>query len=686
MSAPQHTFDGNIDEIVTSLPAPVEDKVYFLVSDNRLYFAGSDSYQACKVPLWSQVTIRNTGEVYRFTGNALEPSVLVKSVSGKVGNVILTQSDVGLSNIDNTSDEEKPVSLLQRIAIDTKVSSQDTNVVVANLEALKAVDTFRYKWCYRQGFSSPQDGGDSFWIFDALSELLPNDINIVRPDEGDGRWLLNGTSEINVKICGIGSGSDDSTKIQSIVDLLPIGGTIAFPAGNYIFSGVNITKPISIKGSSQFDGGVVFTNPTVSQPFFSCTNTHAILMSGFKMTSSAIRTSSAYLYFSNVNRVKLTDFFADKYFIGIDFDGGSEIIIDSFQMFDGVPGTINPGSGAIRLGNNSYTGSVSIDNAYIKCSDNSKQCSFGIQAKYVDVLNIGPGTTIIQHGTNLLINPSNSQTTSLVKSFGACYDTAINGLYVTPDAGAKVTRCDFFGCWFGEHSNSGVTIDGSLGTIDGMNITGGELINCTYSGINILGSLAKNIKLSYTDVAGNGIGVRLANNANVSLRSNTIGSVALAGGNTSGLSLDPSVSGECIGNEFTQNTAGISGSIGTDLSFFQNKGVTNWVHSIKIMSATNLSLGANSGTLTEIREQDKVIFKYTNTITTNGSAFGGLIIPLSYPVIGGFVGCGRGVTTGKQLQAYANGGSSCVVYNYDGTYAGGDNTVIEISGTYQTNP
>ena len=45
----------------------------------------------------------------------------VTSVAGRTGAVVLTKSDVGLSNVDNTSDANKPVSTAQQAALDKKV-------------------------------------------------------------------------------------------------------------------------------------------------------------------------------------------------------------------------------------------------------------------------------------------------------------------------------------------------------------------------------------------------------------------------------------------------------------------------------------------------------------------------------------------------------------------------------------
>lgn len=49
----------------------------------------------------------------------------VKSVNNKEGDVILTQDDIGLSNVDNTSDQDKPISDLQQEQFDKKVDKEE---------------------------------------------------------------------------------------------------------------------------------------------------------------------------------------------------------------------------------------------------------------------------------------------------------------------------------------------------------------------------------------------------------------------------------------------------------------------------------------------------------------------------------------------------------------------------------
>jgi hypothetical protein len=63
---------------------------------------------------------------------------LVTSVSGKIGDVTLTKSDVGLANVDNTSDINKPISTATQTALDLKqdeISPANTNAFIYKTNA-----------------------------------------------------------------------------------------------------------------------------------------------------------------------------------------------------------------------------------------------------------------------------------------------------------------------------------------------------------------------------------------------------------------------------------------------------------------------------------------------------------------------------------------------------------------------
>jgi hypothetical protein len=62
---------------------------------------------------------KDTNKPYRWSGSAyiFITSGAVDSVAGKTGVVVLAKADVGLANVDNTSDMNKPVSTAQAVAI-----------------------------------------------------------------------------------------------------------------------------------------------------------------------------------------------------------------------------------------------------------------------------------------------------------------------------------------------------------------------------------------------------------------------------------------------------------------------------------------------------------------------------------------------------------------------------------------
>lgn len=67
----------------------------------------------------------------------LDPSVQaqldsagVSSVNTRTGDVTLAKTDVGLTNVDNTSDLDKPVSAATQAALDTKADAADVGAKV----------------------------------------------------------------------------------------------------------------------------------------------------------------------------------------------------------------------------------------------------------------------------------------------------------------------------------------------------------------------------------------------------------------------------------------------------------------------------------------------------------------------------------------------------------------------------
>lgn len=73
----------------------------------------------------SLATVATSGSYTDLTNKPTIPTVPVTSVAGKTGDVVLTKSDVSLSNVDNTSDANKPISSAIQTALDSKVNKSD---------------------------------------------------------------------------------------------------------------------------------------------------------------------------------------------------------------------------------------------------------------------------------------------------------------------------------------------------------------------------------------------------------------------------------------------------------------------------------------------------------------------------------------------------------------------------------
>lgn len=100
-------------------------------------------------------TKKNDGSVVAV-GVSESGSSLVQSVAGRIGNVLLTKSDVGLNNIDNTSDANKPVSIAQAAA-DTAIQNTAAQDATTKSDATKAYSIQRGNHTGTQSSSTISD-------------------------------------------------------------------------------------------------------------------------------------------------------------------------------------------------------------------------------------------------------------------------------------------------------------------------------------------------------------------------------------------------------------------------------------------------------------------------------------------------------------------------------------------------
>jgi hypothetical protein len=115
------SLDGTGKVPSTQLPSYVDDVVEYA---NLAAFPVTGETSKIYVAL-------DTNKCYRWSGSAyveISPSE-VNSVAGKTGIVLLVKADVGLSNVDNTSDADKPISSATQTALNGKANSSHVHAL-----------------------------------------------------------------------------------------------------------------------------------------------------------------------------------------------------------------------------------------------------------------------------------------------------------------------------------------------------------------------------------------------------------------------------------------------------------------------------------------------------------------------------------------------------------------------------
>ena len=118
-------IDGNIDAIVSSLPAIVNGKAYFNTSDNRLYFDANGQRYSSVTPKWFEVTLRATGEVYQFDGSTLSISPNAVAYTDALRDDLIAPTG---------SEEIGHAGGTVSTALDDKVSKSVNSVVTAQID------------------------------------------------------------------------------------------------------------------------------------------------------------------------------------------------------------------------------------------------------------------------------------------------------------------------------------------------------------------------------------------------------------------------------------------------------------------------------------------------------------------------------------------------------------------------
>lgn len=124
--------DDNFDELYSGKENTIT------AGTTSQYYRGDKTFQTLNKSAVGLGNVDNTTDLLKpistatqtaldLKQNTLVSGTNIKTIEGQsllgTGNIDLTKSDVGLSNVDNTSDANKPVSIAQNTAINAKVSN-----------------------------------------------------------------------------------------------------------------------------------------------------------------------------------------------------------------------------------------------------------------------------------------------------------------------------------------------------------------------------------------------------------------------------------------------------------------------------------------------------------------------------------------------------------------------------------
>jgi hypothetical protein len=170
---------------IANFPAAGEiGKLYTLSTNNKVYRWTGITYAEWLPAAASTDGLPEGNTNLYFTDTRAANAAPVKTVSGKAGNVTLTKNDVGLSNVDNTTDLSKPISTAAQTALDAKAPLASP-VFTGNITATTVFAAFdasarsySREWIEFPNFTGLRSVNNS-------AQLYPNDGTY-------GSWKVNG--------------------------------------------------------------------------------------------------------------------------------------------------------------------------------------------------------------------------------------------------------------------------------------------------------------------------------------------------------------------------------------------------------------------------------------------------------------------------------------------------------------
>lgn len=116
---------GSVENLPELKTVPADDDVVHFTLGNEVYSKRINNVQNANTAIYDEKGRRlsdmaNSADYKSYVDSYISGLNIVQSVNGQTGNVALTKDDLGLNNVDNTSDLNKPISTATQEALDAK--------------------------------------------------------------------------------------------------------------------------------------------------------------------------------------------------------------------------------------------------------------------------------------------------------------------------------------------------------------------------------------------------------------------------------------------------------------------------------------------------------------------------------------------------------------------------------------
>lgn len=143
---PSSQLPSFVDDVLeyadqTAFPATGETgKIYVAIDNGKVYrWSGSAYVEISGSPGSTDAVPEGSVNLYHTTARAAAAAP-VQSVAGRTGAVTLGKADVGLGNVDNTADADKPISTATQTALNGKANTSHTHVAADVTDFSAAAD------------------------------------------------------------------------------------------------------------------------------------------------------------------------------------------------------------------------------------------------------------------------------------------------------------------------------------------------------------------------------------------------------------------------------------------------------------------------------------------------------------------------------------------------------------------